>query len=562
MTELKHTSRDRVRRAYERLSRNKNPEAWISIRSLESAEEEALRVDEELQHGRVLPLAGTVFAVKDNIDVAHFETTAGYPPAAYMPDQSAVAVARLEAAGAICIGKTNLDQFATGLVGTRSPYGAARSVIDPDRISGGSSSGSAVAVADGTVDFSLGTDTAGSGRVPAAYNGIIGIKPSLGLISSVGLVPAVRPFDTISVFANCLGLATQAIQVMGGEEMPNFLQNARLAAPLAPVIGIPVDANLESANEQARNALTTAAAKLKDSGATLVTVDIASLLDAAQLLYGSALIAERTVAFGKRVLSEYPLDPSVEKVVDQGRGYSATDYIESRLELDRLKSDAELLLQGFDALLIPTVGFHPTFHEVADDPMIVNTRIGTFTNFLNVLQMSGIAVPVPNAEAKNYGVTIVTGDREDAVGYDLAARLLEQDWELTEAVGCELGVFGAHLRGMPLNGELLELGARYITDVSIAPHYRMVDLGTSPPKPGIEYAPDAQNSIEGELWRLNPLALAKFIGGLAEPMTVGPLELNDGRSILGFGFRGGGSELRDISQFRRWDTYLNAVSND
>ncbi|MEU5871257.1 allophanate hydrolase [Glycomyces sp. NPDC047369] len=524
---------ERVRAAYARVSGADRPEVWIALRDEADVLAEAALVDEDL------PLAGLLFAAKDNIDVAGLPTTAACPSFAYTPDRDATAVARLRAAGAICLGKTNLDQFATGLVGTRSPYGPVRAAADPDRISGGSSSGSAVAVALGIADFALGTDTAGSGRVPAALNGIVGIKATLGLVPVGGVVPACPSYDCLTVFAPDLDLATRAIRIMTGESDPDpasrpWPADAPLAAPPAARAAIPVDANLAALDPDFRPLWDASLARFAAAGVDLVPIDVQALLDAALLLYEGALVAERYAAFGAHIEAQpADADPIVAEIVKGAGKFSAADLVADQQRLRRARRRAADLLDGFDALLLPTAPLHPTIAEVQADPIAVNAAMGTYTNFVNLLDMAAVAVPAGTTGTKGFGVSVIAPAFHDQVAIDLAARAADVPAPRYAPRSAELVVFGAHLTGMPLNHQLVALGARFDGEVATAPAYRMYELPTEPPKPLVVRTGDGA-SLPGERWLLSPAALGRFLADLPAPMTLGKVELADGTWATGF----------------------------
>ncbi|MQM27037.1 allophanate hydrolase [Glycomyces albidus] len=539
----------RVAAAYARIAEADRPEVWVSLRDEADVLAEAARIQDRLDAGADLPLAGKVFAAKDNVDVAGLPTTAGCPSYAYEPARDATAVARLRAAGAICLGKTNLDQFATGLVGTRSPYGAVRAAADPERISGGSSSGSAVAVALGVADFALGTDTAGSGRVPAALNGIVGVKASLGLVPVDGVVPACPSYDCLTVFAPDLAAAVEAIGVMArteplapGAPWPRddhpasrpWPADAVLAAPADARAAVPIDANLAGLDPDFRPLWNDAIARFAAAGVELVPVDVQPLLDAALLLYEGALVAERYAAFGAHI-DAWPADadPTVAEIVRGAGKFSAADLVADQQRLREARLRADRLLHGFDALLLPTAPLHPRISEVQADPIGVNAAMGTFTNFVNLLDMAAVAVPAGAAGTKGFGVSVIVPAFRDQVAIDLAARAGGADAPLFAPAAAELVVFGAHLTGMPLNHELTDLGARFAGEVATAPAYRMYELDTRPPKPLVVRADDGA-SLPGERWLLSPAALGAFLAALPAPMTLGKVELADGTWATGF----------------------------
>ncbi|ONK10251.1 allophanate hydrolase [Streptomyces sp. MP131-18] len=534
------TATARVRRALALLDRGERPEAWIAVRPADDLLAEAAAVDAAVAAGTELPLAGQVFAVKDNIDTAGLPTTAGCPGFAYRPEAPAPAVARLTAAGAIVAGKTNLDQFATGLVGTRSPYGAVRAVHDPARVSGGSSSGSAVAVALGIVDFALGTDTAGSGRVPAAFQGIVGLKPTLGLVSTHGVVPAARPFDCVSVLAPTLAAAETVAAVLAGGGARDWPADAPLAAPPAPRVAVPAEAQLDALGPDWRKAFADAVERLRAAGARVETVDVQPFLDAARLLYEGGFAAERYAAFGAFVAAGGPgLDGSVRAVVEAAGRLPAHAYAADLARLAALRAQAMERIAGCAALLLPTAPEHPTLAEVAADPHGVNRRLGTYTNFVNLLDLSAVAVPAGTVNGGPFGVTVIARAFADRVAADIAALLVPaEDRETTGwgPPGLPLAVFGAHLRGLPLNHQLTDAGARLLGEVRTAPRYRMAALPGSPPRPGLLRVADGEpgHGIEGELWALPPAALGRLLAALPAPMALGRVLLADGREVTGF----------------------------
>ncbi len=555
------TSQEAVRAAYARIAEVQRPEVWITLRTEQDALAEAARID--AAEG-VFPLRGVTVAVKDNIDVAGLPTTSGLRVPTEPAALDAPAVARLRAAGAIVLGKTNLDQFATGLVGTRSPFGEVRNALWPERISGGSSSGSAVAVALGLVDISLGTDTAGSGRVPAALNRIVGIKPTLGLVPTTGMRDACRPFDTITVFAGTLAEALDATESIVGEDGKDpraraFPATARLAAPDRPRVAVPAEGNLTSLTADARRGWDGAVTRLR-AIADVDVIDIAPLLRAAKLLYEGAIVAGRYAAAGALV-SEAPaaaLDPTVAGIVAGAVRPLGWEYVRDSEALDRARLAALAELRGFDALLIPTAPGHPTRAEVGEDPIGVNAWMGTFTNFVNLLDLSAVAVPADVLGSESgFGVTVVGRAFEDLVIADIAAAYLGTDIDPSVASGVDLAVFGAHLRGQPLHHQLESRGARFSGNVETAPEYRLFALRTDPPKPGLVHVEEGGTRIRGELWRLPEAALGSFLAELPAPMMLGKVTLDDGREVVGFGCAASAlSDAADISASGGWLAYL------
>jgi allophanate hydrolase len=529
---------DRVRAAYAAIDDADRPEVWIALRSQQDALADAADLDARAAAGEWLPLAGLVAGVKDNIDVAGLPTTAGARSYAYLPDGDATCVARLRAAGAVVLGKTNLDQFATGLVGTRSPYGAVRNAWDPARIAGGSSAGSAVAVALGLVDIALGTDTAGSGRVPAALNGVVGVKPTRGLIPATGVVPACRSLDCVTVFARSLALAERIVAELAGPDGRDPLARPLAAATAAPTrVATPLPHQLDDLADGWAAAFSAAAERLRAGGIEVVEIDIEPMLEAATLLYGGAFVAERYAAVGAHIqahrdLIGTDLDPTVAKIILDSAEATAVGYFTDRERLDTLAARASAAMAGVDALLTPTTTGHPMIAEVRADPVATNMRLGRYTNFANLLDLAAVAVPAGTVGGLPFGVMLTGRAGSDT----LLARIADR---LTEAP-VDLLVVGAHLSGQPLNHELLAAGATLVGGTTTAPSYRLYALATRPPKPGLvraaDSAEDGQDTagIAGEIWRLPAAGFARFVSGIAPPMTIGIVRLCDGRSVLGF----------------------------
>jgi len=562
------------------------PEVWISLRGRVELLAEAAEIDRRSAAGEELPLAGTACAVKDNIDVAGLETTAACPEFAYRPAADAPAVARLRAAGAVVLGKTNLDQFATGLVGTRSPYGAVRNAAHPEYVSGGSSSGSAVAVALGIADFALGTDTAGSGRVPAALGGIVGIKPTLGLVPTAGVVPACADFDAVTVFAAELPLAARVLGLMAGPDDSDprgrrFPADAALSAPTAAPLAVPREADLAPLSPAYREAWARTLAALEGAGFSLAEVDISPLLVAARLLYDGALVAERFAAVGEFLAAHSGaagIDPTVAAIVEASADKPAHEFAADLESLRRASAATRAILEGAAGLLLPTTTEHPRISEVEADPVGINKRMGTYTNFLNLLDLSGVAVPGLSTEAgMPFGVTVVEPAFGDQIGIDLGARVREAlsdaasaDFAETELPAALTGavpiaVFGAHLRGAPLHHELEAIGARFEAGIETAPEYRLFALDTVPPKPGLVRVAGAQNggaSIGGELYAVSPGGLGAFLSRLPAPMALTEVELAGDRSrVTGFTCTHDSvAGARDITEFGSWPAFVASAT--
>lgn len=526
----------RIADIYRRIAADDRPEVFLSLRS---EEEVAAEYTASLAAGG--PLAGIVLAVKDNVDVAGLPTTAACPGYAYRPEVDAAAVAALRTAGAVVIGKTNLDQFATGLVGTRSPYGAVRDSRRREHISGGSSSGSAVAVALDYADIAIGTDTAGSGRVPAGLQGIVGIKPSIGFVGTDGVVPACASYDCVTVFARDVTTANRAMTVMGATGTRRWAADVPFAA--APDAALAIPAELPALPTAWREAFDGAVARAEAAGLRVKPVDVSELLAAAKLLYDGALVAERYSAVGGFVTAagdDAGLDPTVAGIVRAARDLPAHRLTSDQAELRAVAARAAALFDGFAGLMVPTAPRHPTLAEVAADPVGVNAELGTYTNFCNLLDLCGVAVPAgETADGAQFGVTVLAPAGHDGVALDLAARITGASpvapWNLGLAGAVDLAVFGAHLRGQPLEHELTSLGAYWAGEIRTADEYRLVELATTPPKPGLVHDTDHGRGIRGELWRLAPAALGTFLTRLPAPMTLGSVVLDDGSTVVGFG---------------------------
>ena len=555
--------RERVLQAYKRIAEVDRPEVWIALRSEDDVLAEAATLERALESGAELPLVGMLVAVKDNIDVAGLPTTAACPEFAYTPAVSAVAVKRLTSQGALILGKTNLDQFATGLVGTRSPYGAVRCAWDPTLVSGGSSSGSAVAVALGIADIGIGTDTAGSGRVPAAFHGLVGIKASLGIVPTTGVVPACADFDCVTVLARDLDTATAAMNVMAGPTSTDprsrsWPTDVRLAASPEPRVAVPRAADLVSLSPPYRRAFEDTVAGLSVKGFGYVEVDISALLDAATLLYDGAIVAQRYSAVGA-FLDTAPAgaDPTVAAIVGSAAEPSAHRYVDDLGTLAAAKAEARELLQGVDGLLLPTTTEHPSIAAVQADPMSINRRLGTFTNFCNLLDMAAVAVPgAPTPDGTPFGVMFVVPAFEDQVAIDLAARLSDTSSPSLIDDGIEVLVVGAHLRGFPVHSQLTDRGARFCGEVTTSADYRLVDLHTTPPKPGLVRKEGDGAPIAAELYRMSAAALGTFLAGLPSPMGLGPVELSDGRWVTGFCCAHDAADAgTDITEYGGWRAY-------
>jgi allophanate hydrolase len=506
---------------------------WINRRDPEVVAAEAAAVDP------ALPLAGLRLAVKDNIDVAGTPTTAGCPAFAFDPDTTATVVRRLQAAGATVAGKTNLDQFATGLVGTRSPYGVVSNPLAPGRVSGGSSSGSAVAVAIGEADIALGTDTAGSGRVPAAFCGVVGLKPTWGWLPVTGVLPACRSFDCVSVFAPTVAMAAAAVEAAAGFDPDDPWSRAASPGDTTPVrrIGIPGHGVLEKwCDRPAADAF--AALDLGALGYDVRVVDLDDYLDAGDLLYAGAFVAERHAAVGAFVDAHADeVDPSVARIIIAAGRLSATALAADQERLAVLRRRAVSVWDQVDAIVVPTAPTHPTVDQVAADPIGVNAALGRFSNGCNLLGWCAAAVPAgTRSDGLPFGVTVLGPAWTDRAMWAVGAAIAGQPPPPVPATPglVHLAVCGAHLDGQPLNHQLTDRGGRLVRRTTTAEAYRMVALDTVPPKPGVVRVAEGGAALEVEVWALDAAGFGAFVDEVPAPLAIGTVELADGSSVNGF----------------------------
>jgi len=544
------------------------PQVWISRAAPEALLASARAIDARVAAGEHLPLAGVPYAAKDNIDVAGFETTAACPAFAYRPQASAGVIERLESAGAICVGKTNLDQFATGLVGTRSPYGIPRNASNLAYVSGGSSSGSAVAVAAGLVAFALGTDTAGSGRVPAAFNHLVGLKPSKGRWSTRGLVPACRSIDCITVFTDRLADARLVDSVVAGFDGADPFSRPLADVPITGKrIGIPrPDQRVFFGDFQAEELYARALGVLGQS-AELVEIDIAPLLEAAQLLYGGPWVAERTAAI-ETLLRDNPeaIDPVVRSVVEPGLEIGAVEVWRGVYRLAELARHAEALWQDVDALAFPTTGTTYRVAELAAAPVALNSNLGRYTNFVNLLDMAAVAVPAGvRSNATGFGITLIGPAHSDLALIDLAqAYIAAADLPALPMLDTgdhmdkiKLAVVGAHLEGMPLHWQLTSREATFVGAFTTAPNYRLYAMADSvPPKPALVHSPEGA-AIALEVYELDMAAFGSFVAEVPAPLAIGTVTLSDGTSVKGFVAEPRALDgAEDITHLGGWRAYI------
>ena len=528
------------------------------------------------------PLWGIPFVVKDNIDVADTPTTAACPAFEHKPPRHAVVVQRLLDSGAVCMAKTNLDQFATGLVGSRSPFGSVSSAWSADHISGGSSSGSAVAVATGDVPFSLGTDTAGSGRVPAAFNHVVGFKPTPGRSPTAGVLPACRSLDCVSIFGLTVQDAASVLAIIEGpsaEDAYSRVVQGPSKWRRTLRIGIPSGLPDGVGSEESR-AFQQAQAMLQAMGHEIVHFDFKSLEEIAALLYQGPWVAERHLVI-RDLLDSQPdtIEPSVRQVISKAKQYTADDVFAAQYRLKALCREANALWNGRDTMLVLSAPNHLTHDEVAADPIGVNASLGVFTNFVNLLGWCALALPVDiSDQGLPLGITFIAPEGHDAAlaafGNDFqkaanqplgftgeAFRNSERVKGLRVAPTLPLAVVGAHLTGLPLNHQLTDLGATLREATQTAPHYCLFALpGTTPAKPGMQKVPSGGRPIDVEVWDMPIDKVGQFLAGIPPPLGIGSVELASGLHVHGFLCESHALErAKNISHFGGWRAYLSSL---
>ena len=573
---------DIVARSFERIRAHDDPAIFIALRE----EADVVAEARALARGgdKTLPLYGIPVAVKDNIDVNGLPTTAACPAYSYRPQKDATCVARLRQAGALVLGKTNLDQFATGLVGVRTPYGIGRNLFDQKLIPGGSSAGSALAVGAGLAPLALGTDTAGSGRVPAAFSNIVGLKPSCGLVSTAGVVPACRTLDCVSVLALTVDDAMAMLRVIAGPDPADPFSRPRPVHAVGPMpfglkLGVPLPGQRLFFGDRASEAAYDAAlARLSGLGAKIVEIDVEPFYATARLLYEGPWVAERYLT-ARALIASSPesLHPVTRQVILSGAHGTAADAFAAFYQLEELRRVRDQTFHSIDALVLPTTPTIYTIDEVLADPIGLNSRLGTYTNFVNLLDMCGLAVPASiRPDGIPFSVTLLAPAGDDAAlaaigrefhaasGLPLGALQHPQPplarLRAAPAEGeIPIAVVGAHLSGMPLNGELRAAGGRLIERTATAPHYRLYALaGTRPPKPGLlRVQKGAGAAIEVEVWALSETAFGRFVAAVPSPLSIGTLELDSGRSVKGFLVEAEAvAGARDISSFGGWRAFM------
>ncbi len=543
---------------------------WISRTPRETLIERARQIEGSPD----LPLFGIPFAVKDNIDVAGVPTTAGCPAYSYVPAANAPVVQLLEKAGAILVGKTNMDQFATGLVGTRSPYGACSSVFDPRYVSGGSSSGSAVAVANGFAGFSLGTDTAGSGRVPAAFNNLIGLKPTRGLLSTRGVVPACRTLDCVSIFTKTCREALDVLRVARVfDQADPYSREAKPGEGAAPWwggffrFGVPAQNELRFfGDQQAEELYHRAIARMEELGGQRVEIDYSVFRSAADLLYSGPWVAERFAAIQDFFAHHADdMNPVVREIISKGKNFSATDAFKSHYALQDFRRAAESQWKLMDVLLLPTTGTIFTHEEIQAEPIKRNTDLGYYTNFVNLMDLAAVAAPAGfRANGLPFGVSFIGPAHSDEMLLALADRFLGSTEPLLSASpGCvNIAVVGAHLSGQPLNWQLTARGARLLRTCRTEAGYRLYALaGAKPPKPGLVRDPAFSGAgIEVEVWAMPEDQVGSFLALIPAPLGLGSANLADGESVKCFLCEPYAiPAATEITQFGGWRAYLETL---
>lgn len=558
---------------------------WISLVERADSLKRARALESDAA-ARALPLYGIPFAVKDNFDVAGMTTTASCPAFAHEATETATVIKRLLDAGAILIGKTNMDQFATGLVGTRSPYGVCSCVFNERYISGGSSSGSAVAVARGLVSFALGTDTAGSGRVPAAFNQLVGLKPTRGWLSTHGLLPACRTLDCVSIFAETCADASSIFSIARGYDAADpYSRNPAPGQEAAPWsadssfrFGVPSTPEFFG-DEEAARCYGIAVGKLAELGGVPVQFDYAPFRQAAELLYKGPWVAERVAAIREFLAGDpYTLDPTVKGILHRAQKLTAVDAFEGEYALKSLAAECSSAWNGLDFLLLPTAPTQYTIAEVQADPVALNSNLGYYTNFVNLLDLAAVAVPAGfKASGLPFGVSLIGSAFNDdgllfladrlhrnlAITLGGASRQLAATPPLSRPVvpaGCiPVAVVGAHLTGQPLNWQLTQRNARLIASTRTTGDYRLYVLAnTTPPKPGLVYSPGfGGNGIEVEVWAMPEETVGSFLNAIPPPLGLGTVRLTDGSAVKGFICESSGLEdASEITHLGGWRKYL------
>ncbi|OBA24386.1 urea amidolyase [Metschnikowia bicuspidata var. bicuspidata NRRL YB-4993] len=589
-----------------RLLKDQKPSdpAWISLASEDDLRHQWTFLQSN-KNKRLLPLYGVPVAVKDNIDVKSLATTAACPSFAYNPTEDATTVRLLRNAGAIILGKTNLDQFATGLVGTRSPYGITPNTFNKDYVSGGSSAGSASVVARGIVPISLGTDTAGSGRVPAALNNIIGLKPTKGVFSCKGVVPACKSLDTVSVFALNLQDAQLVFNILAKEDIEHdeysraLPENVLTSFASSPRVSVPSTLTWCGENENPE-LFKSAVSLVEKTGCTMSTIDISPLLDLAKYLYDGCWVAERYWG-AKEFLATNPpekdLDPTVMQIIKGGANHSAASSFEYEYKRQAILQKMKPILKNVDVIVVPTAPLNPSIKQVQDEPIKVNSCQGTYTNFVNLADLSALSVPAGiRQDGLPFGVTFLSHKFNDYALLEFASRYMKvYAQETSRFHGClkesqvsplenvvyapselpnkvlnntvKLAVVGAHLKGYQLHWQLEEVNATFVEATSTSPNYKLYALPKTGPvaKPGLRRVSFLGSEIALEVYEIPLESFGKFVNFVPEPLGIGSVELKSGEWIKSFiceesGYNAQGS--KDISEFGGWHAYHEHLSRE
>jgi allophanate hydrolase len=556
----------------EKIAAYPDPAVWICRVPADAVYRQVEAVEKRRSAGETLPLFGVPFAIKDSIDLAGFPTTVACPAYSYIPERSATVVQRLLDAGAIAVGKTNLDQFGTGLAGDRSPYGACRNVFNAEYISGGSSSGSGVAVAAGLVSFALGTDTAGSGRVPAAANNVVGLKQAPGLLSTKGLVPSCASLDCISFVTLTAEDADFVYSVAQGRGLSTLAER-----PLAS-FAVPAESDLDFGGDRERAAIfQKSVARLEQGGARRITIDYTPFREAGLLLYGGPWVAERL-----SVLEDFmsahadEMYPVTRSIIEGGRQYRAVDVFRAQQQLRNLREACLPVFEQAEVLLVPTIPTLPKLAEVQADSFAWSRRLGTYTNFANLVGLSALAVPAAfTSDGLPAGITLLGPPGSERRLCEIGVSWQRQIDLPLGATGnrlpslpphssgissgppdgyVRLSVAGAHLKGEPFHAALCKLGARFVRACRTAPRYTFFAfLDLNPPRPGLLRLADGGRGIAVEIYDLSFEGFGKLVASVAPPLSIGTVELEDGEQVKGFLCESSAAaRARDITEFGGW----------
>ncbi len=546
---------------YHKIETHKDYNIWIHVADKSSVLNQVLENKKKLEAGIDLPLFCIPFAVKDNIDVAGMPTTAACPNYEYIAEENSDVVQQLVDAGAIVIGKTNLDQFATGLVGVRSPYGAVKNSHNPAYISGGSSSGSALAIALGMSCFSLGTDTAGSGRVPAGFNDLVGLKPGIGKLSTKGVVPACKSLDCVSVFTSTIEDADFVYDFCTIKpELP--AQKEEIDQDL--VLAFPAEKDLFFCEGSEYKTLFASAKEKISNGFSIKDIAFDVFNNTAKLLYHGPWIAERMAAVGD-FIEKNPDDvhPVVGNIIEQAKKYSATDTFKALYKLEEYRLQAKEIFKEIDCLVVPTTPGIFTIEEVEKNPIELNTQLGYYTNYVNLLGLCAVAIPADfTTTGLPFGITVIASENNEKKLLKWVKRISESLKNPKTENGnlMELAVAGLHKKGQPLNHQLTDLNAVYAYTVKTSPTYKMFLLTPeTKAKPGLVKLSEGEkgHALEVEVWKIPVQNLGKFMVQIPHPLGIGKVELENGKWVYGFICEEYiSSTSKDISEFISWEAFL------